>query len=222
MQNNENFGIKIERAFEQAAEKLLQFWKPIAAVIGVLIVTAIAYAGFHEWKARQDRVAFDALFESQVSSRAFVAQKKYEEAEQAFAPVIQKHKGTRAAYEAELQIGDLWMDVGNYEKAAAHYEAAANSAPDPFSRLLANYDIGIAKETAGKPADAVAAYETALNVPGSDSLRAEIMMAQARCYEAMNQAQKAIDLYKTIAEKFSNRAYYSGAASAYEKMLSTK
>ena len=45
-------------------------------------------------------------------------------------------------------------------------------------------------------------------------------MAQARCYEALNQGKKAIEIYKTVQEKYSTRAYYSGAASAFEKQLS--
>ena len=38
--------------------------------------------------------------------------------------------------------------------------------------------------------------------------------------EAMKDAPKAIAVYKEIQEKFKDRSYYSGAASAYEKQLS--
>ena len=54
--------------------------------------------------------------------------KKYDEAEKAFAAMIDAHKGTRAAFEAELQAGDVWMDAGNYDKAGTFYAAAAADA----------------------------------------------------------------------------------------------
>jgi TolA-binding protein len=47
-------------------------------------------------------------------------------------------------------------------------------------------------------------------------------MAQGRCYESMNQNEKAIAVYKAVEEKYPNRTYYSGAASAYEKQLKAK
>jgi hypothetical protein len=66
----------------------------------------------------------------------------------------------------------------------------------------------------------VKAYGDALNISGSDFLRPEILMAQARCYEALHQAAKAIEIYKTVQDKYATRSYYSGAASAFEKQLS--
>ena len=87
--------------------------------------------------------------------------------------------------------------------------------------MLSHYTLGVAKETAGKLQEAVAEYEDALKAQGSDALRPEILMAQARCFEALKQPAKAIELYKTVQEKFATRSYYSGAASAFEKQLST-
>ncbi len=207
---------------EKTAEKLTEYWKPIAAA-AVLVVVAIALLGvWNELRARKDREATNALYEAQVVARKLVDAKNFEEAEKTFAPLIEKFSGTRAAFEAELQVGDIWMDAGNFPRATEHYNRAANMTKDPFSRLLAQYNIGVAAETAGKPQEAVAAYESALGVQGSEFLRPEILMAQARCYEALNQAAKAIEIYKTVQEKYSTRAYYSGAASAYEKLLSAK
>lgn len=207
---------------EKAVEKLTQYWKPLAA-LAVTIIVALALLGvWNEMRSRKDRAATNALFEAQTIARKLVAEKKFDEAEKAFAPVLEKFKGTRAAFEAELQIGDIWMDAGNFDRATAHYSEASKMTSDSFSRLLAQYNIGVAAETAGKPSEAVSAYEAALGVQGSDFLRPEILMAQARCYEVLNQIPKAIEIYKAVQEKYSARTYYSGAASAYEKLLSAK
>ncbi len=209
-------------AFDTISDKLTEQWKLLAAIVGTALLVLALVVAWTERRARIDRDATNLLYEIQSNSRKLVAEKKLDEAEKLFAPLLEKYKNTRAAFEAELQIGDIWMDGGNYELAATHYRNAVASTADPFSRLLANYNIGVAKETAGKCGDAVSAYDSALGIQGSDFLRPEILMAQARCYEVLNQTKKAIEIYKIVQEKYSGRAYYSGAASAYEKQLSAK
>lgn len=203
-------------------EKLTDQWKVFAGVIAVVLVAVAAVGIAGELKAKREREANSALYEAQVAARKAAGEKKFEEAEKALSAVAEKHKGTRAAFEAELMSGDQWMDAGNYDKAVAHYQAAAQQAGDSFSKLLAAYTVGIAKESAGKLDEAVKAYEDALNVQGSDFLRPEILMAQARCYEALKNPKKAIEIYKNVQEKYASRSYYSGAASAFEKQLSAK
>jgi tetratricopeptide (TPR) repeat protein len=175
---------------------------------------------WNELGAKREREATNLLFEAQTAARKAVSEKKFEEAERAYQPLLEKFKGTRAAYEAELQMGDLWMDAGNFEKANGHYQSASSMTSDSFSRLLANYSLGVAKESEGKYSEAIASYSAALDAQGSDFIRPEILMAQARCYEALKDVKRAIEIYKTVQEKYSSRAYYSGAASAYEKQLS--
>lgn len=205
---------------EVLVEKIAEQWKLLAAALVLVLVVMAGLGISNEMHSRREMAATNALYEAQIEARK--ADKKPEVAEQAFQKVIDGHKGTRAAFEAELQAGDAWIDAANYEKAAAHYQKAADESSDSFSKLLAIYNVGIARESAGKPEEAVKAYEQALAITGSDFLRPEILMAQARCYEALNQNAKAIEIYKTVEERFASRSYYSGAASAFEKQLSAK
>jgi tetratricopeptide (TPR) repeat protein len=207
---------------DKIVETAVEQWKVVAAILGVAIVAGAGLGLWNESRARKDRAATNLLYESQISARKALEAKNFEEAEKALFPVVEKFRGTRAAFEAELQMGDLWMDAGKYEKAVAHYRNASGMASDSFSRLLATYTIGIARESEGKCEDAVKAYEEALALQGSDFLKPELMMAQARCFEALKQDKKAIEIYKLVQEKYATRAYYSGAASAYEKQLSSK
>jgi tetratricopeptide (TPR) repeat protein len=206
--------------FEVYAEKLAQQWKILVgiAVIALAIIAGSALLG--SIKAKKEASATNALYAAQTVARKAAADKKYDEAEKALSTMIDANKGTRAAFEAQLQAGDMWMDAGNFDKAVSFYNAAAADSSDTFSKLLSTYTVGIAKESAGKYDDAVKAYEEALGIQGSDFLRPELLMAEARCYEALNQAKKAIDIYKTVQDKYATRTYYSGAASAYEKQLS--
>lgn len=197
-------------------------WKVLAGVAGTVIVLLAVVGIWGEIKSKKDREATNQLYEAQVKSRQAITEKKFEEAEAAYKPLFEKHEGTRSAFEGHLQLGDIWMDAGNFEKAIGHYDLAMKSASDPFSRLLGHYTLGVAKESSGKYQEAVTEYEEALKAQGSDFLRPEILMAQARCFEALQQPAKAIELYKTVQDKFATRSYYSGAASAYEKQLATK
>lgn len=195
-------------------------WKVLAGAAGVLVLVLGIVGVWQELQSRRDREATNMLYEAQVSARKHLEAKRPDEAEKAYEALLAKFKGTRAAFEARLHLGDLWMDSANYDKAIQHYQTAVDTASDAFSRLLAHYTLGVARESAGKYQEAVASYEEALKAPGSDFLRPEILMAEARCYEALQQPAKAIELYKQVQEKFASRSYYSGAASAYEKQLS--
>jgi len=207
-------------AFESYAEKAAEQWKLLLGLVVAVLAVVGAMGLMNSLHARKELETTNSLYQAQMAAQKAVADKKYDQAEQAFATVISAHGGTRAAFEAELLTGDMWVDAGNYEKAVGFYQKAASDSTDPFSKLLATYTIGTARESAGKYDEAVKAYEAALNTAGSDFLRPELLMAEARCYEALNQPKKAIEIYKTVEEKFAARSYYSGAASAFEKQLS--
>lgn len=196
--------------------------KPLAMLIGAILVIGIAGLLWNEARVKRDREATNLLFEVQAKARELETKKNFAEAAKAFEPVLAKFPGSRAAYEAELHIGDLWMDAGSHDQAAVHYEKAARAASDGFSEVLARYNLGIALESAGKYLEAVASYQKALDARGSEFLKPEILMAQARCYESLNQDAKAVEIYKTVQEKFASKTYYSGAASAFEKQLTAK
>lgn len=207
---------------EKYADLIVKQWKVLAGALGTIALLLVIVGIWKESAARRDREATNMLYEAQTSARKAAGEKKPEEAEKAYDNLLNRFKGTRAAYEARLQLGDIWMDTAQYDKAIGHYQAAVDASADPFSRLLALYTLGVARESAGKTQEAVGAYDEALKISGSDFLRPEILMAQARCFEALKQPAKAIELYKQVQEKFASRSYYSGAASAYEKQLSSK
>lgn len=207
---------------ERAADMAVEYWKPLAAFLLVVLVAVGGFLWRKEARAARERQATNLLYEAQVTARKAVTDKKIDEAERAYLPLVEKFQGTRAAFEAELQMGDIWMDAGSFDKAIAHYRAASAVAADSFSRLLAVYAVGTAEESASRPEQAVKAYEEALSIPETEFLRPELLMAQARCYEAMSQDKKAIEIYKVVQDKFASRTYYAGAASAYEKRLSAK
>ncbi len=192
-----------------------------ALLLVVLAVIAIAVT-VKSAKASKERAATNMLFEIQSAARPLAAVKNFDAAAKLYEPLLAKFPKSRAAYEAQLLLGDLRMDANAFPEAGKHYETAAKVASDDFSKVLALYNLGIANESGAQYQNAIANYEEALKAKGSEFLRPEILMAQARCYESLDQKAKAIELYKTVQEKYAAKTYYSGAASAYEKQLNSK
>ncbi len=205
---------------DKYVDEIAKHWKILAAALGTVLVVLAVVGLWRDMQNRKNREATNFLYEAQTLARKSVEAKQPEEAVKAFASLLEKYPGTRAAFEARLQAGDIWMDAGNFEKAAESYQAAVKDASDSFGKVLSYYTLGVAHETAGKLQEAVNSYDEALKLQGSDFLRPEILMAQARCFEALKQPAKAIEIYKTVQDKFASRSYYSGAASVYEKQLS--
>jgi len=80
---------------------------------------------------------------------------------------------------------------------------------------LATYSKAIAEEVAGQFDQAVKSLDFASQMKGSEFLKPEILMAQARSYEALKNFSKAAEIYKTIQEKYASKTYYSNAAAAF-------
>lgn len=194
-------------------------WKAVAGAIAAVVVLIAGYGIWSESRHAREAKATDALYEAQKSARTLAEQKKATEADAALAKVSEEYSGTRAAYEAALQAGDIFMDAGSYPEAVKRYEQAVSAANDSFSKILARYSVGVAKESAGQFQEAAAAYDDALNTKGSDFLKPEIMMAQARCFEALGQAPKALSIYEQVQKDFAGNSYYSGAAAGFASKL---
>ena len=180
--------------FEAMAEKAAEQWKLILGLIVAVLAVIGAMGLMNSIHSKKELDASNSLYQAQVAATKAVADKKYDAADTAYANMIDGHRGTRAAFEAELLVGDMWTDAGNFDKASGYYQRAVNDATDPFSKLLATYTIGTSKESAGKYDEAVKSYEEALAAASSDFLRPELLMAEARCYEALGQPKKAIEI----------------------------
>lgn len=196
-------------------------WKPVVGIVAAALVVLVGAGIWNERQKAQEQKAADLLFSLQTNAQSLAKNKKVAEAASSLQPLFDQYPKSRSAFEASLQIGDMWMEQQSFAEAVKSYERAVVLARDSFSRILAQYNLGVAQEAAGQFQAAVTSYDNALATKGSDFLQPEIMLAQARCFEALSQVAKAVDLYKQIQAKFANRsAYYTGVASALENRLS--
>jgi tetratricopeptide (TPR) repeat protein len=120
--------------------------------------------------------------------------------------VAEEYQGTRAGYEASVQLGNLYYDHGDPAKSAEWFSKASDAAPGQFERALALSSLGYAQENAGKSADAAQTYERALNL-GEGSIKGDVLLGMARSYEALHDSAKAKSTYDKITSELPNTEY---------------
>lgn len=189
--------------------------KGIVIGLVVLIIALGSYGVMKDRERARERKASSLLYSIRKNTEKDINTRSFDAVLAKFQPIFDQFPNSRAAYEAQMMIGDMWMDAGDSEKAAAAYLRGHNMTSDTFSKLLAKYNEALAMEQGKLYEKADAAYNMALNIKGSDFLRPEILMAKARCLEALKRYDEARKLYIELRDKFSDRGFYSNAAAAF-------
>lgn len=117
--------------------------------------------------------------------------------------------GTRAAYEAQLVLGNLYFDHGDAARAAKAFESSVGSAPSAQEKAMAYSAQGRALENGGKYAEALTAYSQALGIikDSSQAIQGELLLAQGRCYELLKDTVKARSVYDQIVSQMPASEY---------------
>ncbi|NUM89013.1 MAG: hypothetical protein HUU37_07400, partial [Bdellovibrionales bacterium] len=184
------------------------------------LVVVLGALGIHKDRtAKREATAASVLFETREAASKEVNTRKFDAAVERFQDLMKRYAGTRAAYEARLVVGDIWMDAELPEKAAASYADAFSVAPDEFSRLLARYNESLAWESGKGWEKALEGYRDAMKFKGADFLKPELLMAQARCLEALKRWTEARGVYEEIRRNFAEKSFYTNAATAFLNAL---
>jgi len=125
--------------------------------------------------------------------------------------------GTRAAFDSRIRLGDLYLNHGEAEKALPWYEKAVHSAPDSFDKALAFSGLGYAQENLGKYPEAILSYQKGINL-GESSVKGDLLLGIARCYEVLHDSANARKLYDQILKELPNTDY-SKTAEIYQGQL---
>ena len=111
--------------------------------------------------------------------------------------VIENFKGARAAHDATMSLADLYFIHGNPSVAATYYLNATKSASSGLEKALSFSGLGYSLENAGNPKDALSNFEKALNL-GEAGIKGDVLLAIARCYEALHDTTHARSTYDQI------------------------
>jgi tetratricopeptide (TPR) repeat protein len=127
--------------------------------------------------------------------------------------VAEKYSGTRPAFEASLDVGDLYLRHGDPAKAVPWYQRATQGAPDRLGKALAWSSLGYAQEGAGQLKDALQSFEKSLGT-GEKSVKGDVLLAIARTQEGLQDPAKARSTYDQIISQLPNTDYARQAESA--------
>jgi predicted negative regulator of RcsB-dependent stress response len=193
--------------------------KKIAIALGAIVLVLLAIGIVSDWKQRKQAEAANAFYD--LKNKA-ASESQPATAAGRYVDFAKKYSGTPSGFEAAITAADLYTEAKDYTAALAQYSFAAEHAPDNFTKTLALYNRGVAQENAGKFQDAVASFEQAAKNAESDSLKPELLLSQARAYESLGDSKKAIDLYRSIQDKYSAKPYYANMAAAFLAKIQTK
>lgn len=129
----------------------------------------------------------------------------------------QDYGKTRPAFDARLKLGDLYFQHGAFDKALPWYKKAAETAPGHFEKTLALSSLAYLNENAGKLNEAIQSYQQAIDI-GEVSLKGDLLLGLARCYEAIHDSAKARSIYDKIITDLPN-SEFAKSAELYKGML---
>jgi tetratricopeptide (TPR) repeat protein len=123
--------------------------------------------------------------------------------------LIEKFPGTRAAFEANLAVGDLFLnrDVKG-EGSIAWYEAALKIANSTLEKGFATYSLAYSFEKLGKYKEALEQFEKAQSLKiGDIAFKADLYMGIARVSELSGNSEKAKSTYDQLIKEMPNSEY---------------
>lgn len=131
--------------------------------------------------------------------------------------VEQSFTGTRSAFEARLKLGDLYYNHGDYAKSLPWFQKAVDSAPGKLEKALALSSVGYTYENLAQQNEAIQSYQKA-NSLGQPTVKGDLLLGIARCYEALHDSAKARSTYDQILTELPNTEF-SKSAELYKNQL---
>jgi len=138
---------------------------------------------------------------------------------EALKKVSEKYHGSRAGFEADLKLGDLFFDhaLQGSDEALKWYQSALDQANSTLDKSFAAYAQAHALEAHGKFEEAIKTLETVMH-EAPESFEPELMMTLARVEQKSGNTARASELYDEIQIKHQNTDF-ARRASALKKRL---
>jgi tetratricopeptide (TPR) repeat protein len=141
-----------------------------------------------------------------VSFKRLDVDAKYPESIKKLNGVITDFSGTRAAFDARMQLGELYFNHGEATKALPVFQAAVDSAPNSLEKALALSATAAAQENQSMFKEARETYEKAINL-GEASVKGDLLLGSARTSLALKDTAKAKQTYEQILNQLPNTEY---------------
>jgi TolA-binding protein len=195
--------------FSQAVEWVRKNRRAATAGGAAVVIVAAGAWFVLSAKARKETFAARALRDAQ----AAVAAGNVPLATNDLSRLVVSYRGTPAAQEAAILLGQLRLTQGAADSAIRELTAFAESGPSPRFLAAAQNLLGAALEQQGRFAEAGEAFQRAASVWPYDYLKAQALLEAGRAFRAAGDTARAAAAYARIV------ADYGDSPSAVEARL---
>ena len=185
-----------------------QFWtrnsKPISYAILAFVLIFGGYFGYKYYvQIPNENKAYEAMFHAEDYYRADSARLALQgdNVNAGFLKIMSRYKGTKAANLAAFYAGSCYLKLKDYNNAVKYLKEFSTPAQQLQARAFGL--LGDAYSELNKKDDAVESYKKAGTLFEKDDLLSpEYLFRAGYLYESMGRNKEAIEMYKTIKEKY--------------------
>lgn len=210
------------RELEASGDRVANWAADNAAVIlGVIAGILVIAAGVGFWlqhRSNTEDAAVNALAQATSEYRvamgadptggpipepanAELAERTRAEFADRFAAVGRAYEGMTVGSVALLEAGGLQAELGRYDEAIAHFEAARDASRGAAIEALASMRLARLAESRGDMAAAAEHFEAAARVEAYP-LRADALAEAARCWAGAQERDRALAAYQRLESEF--------------------
>ena len=195
-------------------------------VLGIVVIfIGLGVSYFSQSRQKKESLANHELFQVDVSFREESKNKTDGTSlEQKFPSTLEKLKkiptlfpSTRAALEAQFRLGSLYFEHGQFSDAEQWFTQATLYSSHGLDKAFAFSSLAYTYENLKNYPKAIEFFQKAL-AEGEASLKGDLLLGLARCYEAHNDLAQAKKTYAQIIQELPE-TQYAQSAELYQQML---
>jgi len=173
----------------------------VGTTVVILIIAMVA--GWAYWRQAEETMATNFYNQAVLTnSRLAVINQDVAAAVKPFQEVTAKYPGSKAAILSQYRIGNAYLNAGRNDEAIMSFQAyLQGKSGDNELTALAYNGLGYSYEAKGDFKLALNNYEKALQSRAGGPFGGDILAGMARCYEGMQNKDKAREYYRQAMEK---------------------
>lgn len=160
--------------------------------IGIILIVVAVYF-IIQYTSLNVR-AWDQLAQAQLKARSG----QIESAEKQLRDIAKNFKRTPAATHSLLFLGEMYLNLKDYQKASNVYEEIVTSQQSKILLPYAYVGLGAALQDSGNLEKAINAYEEFAQRYSDHFLYPSVLQSSAYCYEKLNDIDKARNNYEKM------------------------
>ncbi len=193
-------------------DRLATHSKAVVVLAAVLLCFILGIAVYLNQVAKSELAARESLFLAQKRLSELASDEARLKEIAPLEKVVADHRGTRAAFDASMLAGKLYLNGAQYERAQSWFAKAKDSAPGNLERQAALRLAGGSYEAQLHWKEASEQYDAGLKL-GDSSMRPELLLSSARVMVELGMKDKALEALGKIKKDYPNSPYVEFANS---------